>query len=86
MKRNTKRRQGISFKILEKTNLIGTPDYIAPEIINHISTGNKSIDWWSLGVMAYELLIGARPFSADTVEDVIQNIQDFNIEWPEVGS
>ena len=48
-------------------NLIGTPDYIAPEIINRISTKNKSVDWWSLGVLAYELLIGTRPFCANTI-------------------
>jgi hypothetical protein len=35
--------------------------------------------------MAYELIIGTRPFCADTVEDVIDNIRAFNIEWPEVG-
>jgi serine/threonine protein kinase len=33
--------------------IIGTPDYIAPEIINQTSINNYSIDWWSLGVMAY---------------------------------
>jgi serine/threonine protein kinase len=38
-----------------------------------------TIDWWSLGVMAYELIIGTRPFCADTIEDVIENIQNFNI-------
>ena len=36
--------------------------------------------------MAYELLVGSRPFSADTVEDIIQNIHEFNIDWPEIGS
>ena len=35
--------------------------------------------------MAYEIIIGTRPFCADTVEDVIDNIRAFNIEWPEVG-
>lgn len=33
--------------------IIGTPDYIAPEIINQTSINNHSIDWWSLGVIAY---------------------------------
>lgn len=36
--------------------------------------------------MAYELIIGTRPFCADTVEEVIDNIRVFNIEWPEVGN
>lgn len=64
---------------IHQANIIGTPDYIAPEIINHISSNNKSIDWWSLGVIAYELMIGVRPFSGDTIDEVIQNIRDFNI-------
>jgi serine/threonine protein kinase len=33
--------------------LIGTPDYIAPEIISQMSINNFTIDWWSLGVMMY---------------------------------
>lgn len=35
--------------------------------------------------MAYELIIGARPFCAETIEQVINNIINLNIEWPEVG-
>jgi serine/threonine kinase 32 len=63
--------------LINKTNsakIIGTPDYIAPEIINQTSNSNHSIDWWSLGVMAYEMLVGCRPFSAMTVEEVLSNI------------
>ena len=48
--------------------LIGTPDYIAPEIINKTSIDNKTIDWWSLGVIAYELLVGVRPFCGYSVD------------------
>lgn len=35
--------------------------------------------------MAYEIIIGVRPFAGDTIEEVIQNIISYNIEWPEVG-
>lgn len=68
-----------------RAKLIGTPDYIAPEIVNRTSINNFTIDWWSLGVMAYELLIGTRPFCAETIEQVIENITSFNLEWPEIG-
>lgn len=37
-KKKSRRRVGVSFKNIQGVNLIGTPDYIAPEIINHIST------------------------------------------------
>jgi len=35
--------------------------------------------------MAYELMIGTRPFCANTIEEVIDNITEFNLEWPEIG-
>ena len=82
-----KRRTAISkFGVSKsKVKLIGTPDYIAPEIINQVSLCNYSIDWWSLGVMAYELIVGNRPFAAFTIDEVIENITKMNIAWPEVG-
>ena len=38
--------------------IIGTPDYIAPEILRGEGLMNPAIDWWSVGVMLFELLIG----------------------------
>lgn len=42
---------------------------------------NHSVDWWSLGVLTFELLSGKTPFRAKTSEEIYQNIQDMNIQW-----
>jgi serine/threonine protein kinase len=63
---------------------VGTPDYLAPEILSGIGH-DSAVDWWSLGVVCYEFLTGIPPFNADTPDQVFQNILDENykIKWPQ---
>jgi serine/threonine protein kinase len=68
-----------------KKRIVGTPDYIPPEVLNGISINNKSIDWWSLGVIAYELIVGVPPFNDETVELIFSNIKNKQITYPEIG-
>jgi len=65
--------------------IIGTPDYIAPEILNNESCDSKSVDWWSMGVILYELLVGIPPFNDETVEKIYDNVRDMRMEWPPIG-
>lgn len=72
--------------IIEMTNLImnnkpnistnsfvGTMEYLAPEIIlNEMYSG--SVDWWSFGILMYEMLFGITPFSQKTAKQIKENI------------
>ena len=53
--------------------LVGTPDYLAPEIITGRAHG-VAVDVWALGVLLYELLVGHAPFSSDDVMATYQKI------------
>lgn len=49
--------------------VFGTPEYIAPEVILRQGYG-KPVDWWSMGIILYEFLIGCVPFFGDTPEEL----------------
>eukprot|EP00727_Mastigamoeba_balamuthi_P013038 m51a1_g8357 putative protein kinase (1237) ;mRNA; r:70273-75720 len=60
---------------------VGTPDYIAPEVLLGLPHGQE-VDWWALGCVLYEFLTGIPPFSADTLDETFDNIVRRRIEWP----
>ncbi|EAU90471.2 AGC/NDR protein kinase [Coprinopsis cinerea okayama7 len=56
---------------------VGTPDYIAPEVFMMKGYG-KECDWWSLGAIFFECLVGYAPFCSDNPGDTYKKI----IDWP----
>ncbi|GAV49892.1 hypothetical protein ZYGR_0S00240 [Zygosaccharomyces rouxii] len=66
-------------------NFFGTPDYLAPETIEGTGEGD-ACDWWSVGCILFEMLLGYPPFHEKTPEEVFKNILACNIEWPEFTS
>ncbi|XP_005100622.2 microtubule-associated serine/threonine-protein kinase 2, partial [Aplysia californica] len=62
--------------------VFGTPEYIAPEVILRQGYG-KPVDWWSMGIILYEFLVGCVPFFGDTPEELFSQVVNENIQWPD---
>uniref|UniRef100_H3AA87 non-specific serine/threonine protein kinase n=1 Tax=Latimeria chalumnae TaxID=7897 RepID=H3AA87_LATCH len=60
----------------------GTPEYIAPEVILRQGYG-KPVDWWAMGVILYEFLVGCVPFFGDTPEELFGQVVSDEIVWPD---
>ncbi|KAF5894104.1 serine/threonine-protein kinase greatwall isoform X1, partial [Clarias magur] len=66
----------------ENAPILGTPDYLAPELLvgkHH----DFMVDWWALGVCLFEFLTGVPPFNDETPQLVFQNILNRDIPWPD---
>ena len=55
---------------------VGTPDYIAPEVFTQKGYGQE-VDWWSLGIIMFEMMIGYPPFYSDSSTETCKKILDW---------
>ncbi|XP_005082730.1 serine/threonine-protein kinase greatwall isoform X2 [Mesocricetus auratus] len=67
---------------VDDRRILGTPDYLAPELLLGTAHG-PAVDWWALGVCLFEFLTGIPPFNDETPQQVFQNILKRDIPWPE---
>jgi len=73
---------GFAKETTERTyTLCGTPDYLAPEVVSGVGHG-KGVDWWTLGILTYEMLASCPPFYHKDPVQTYQKILNGHVMFP----
>ncbi|KAI9680097.1 MAG: Cell cycle serine/threonine-protein kinase cdc5/MSD2 [Caeruleum heppii] len=68
-----------------RRTLCGTPNYIAPEVLEKGQKGhNFKVDIWSLGIIIFAMLTGFPPFQSNTQEEIYRKVKARDYDWPSI--
>ncbi|KAM9744660.1 serine/threonine-protein kinase N2-like isoform 2-T2 [Menidia menidia] len=59
----------------------GTPEFLAPEVLTD-DNYTRAVDWWGMGVLLYEMLVGESPFPGEDEEEVFDSIVNDDVQYP----
>jgi serine/threonine protein kinase len=66
---------------LQRRSFVGTPEYVSPEVVDG-SVASAAVDFWSFGVLLYEMTFGHTPFAGPTMQDTFANIVSKELKFP----
>ena len=77
---------GFSTRIASKDELLstfcGSPPYAAPELFRDESYRGPYVDYWALGVVIYEMLVGTSPFNGTDEDELLWNVCNTEVHYP----
>ena len=65
-----------------RQTLCGTVDYLPPEIVNEVPYEGEAVDAWMVGVLLYEMLVGAAPFASEASVETFDKVAQCSYEFP----
>lgn len=66
----------------QTNSFVGTEEYISPEVVNGVGQ-SATVDWWTLGILIYEMLTGTTPFKGNFTDETFSNIVHHDVKWPD---